>query len=144
MNEEIFRGGWRIAPSTFHSIFVIALCFAIPVIVGCHRTNRSTATIIVHHQITPQPVRVGPAVIAIQLTNTAAKPLSHAAITVEADMSHPGMAPIFNEAKEISPGSYQASVDFNMRGDWVVLLHIKLANGETTEQSIDVGGVSSN
>jgi hypothetical protein len=97
----------------------------------------------VHHQITPQPVRTGPTVIAIQLTDAAAKRVSHATITVEADMSHPGMAPIFDEVKEISPGSYRASIDFNMRGDWVVLLHIKLANGQKIEQHIDVGGVSS-
>jgi len=142
VDEGMFAGERRKMFSSFHGVFLTVLCFVVPMVMGCRRTDRSAPTVIVYHQITPQPLRTGPAVIAIQLTDTAAKPVPHAAITVEADMSHPGMAPLFNEAREISPGSYQASINFNMRGDWVVLLHIKLANGQKIEQHIDVGGVS--
>jgi hypothetical protein len=63
---------------------------------------------------------------------------------VEADMSHPGMSPVFAEAKETAPGSYRTTVDFNMGGDWVVLLHIKLADGRKIERQVDVKGVQPN
>jgi hypothetical protein len=71
-------------------------------------------------------------------------PILHAAIKVEGDMSHPGMAPIFGKAEETAPGSYQAHLDFNMGGDWVILLHITLANGRKLERQFDVRGVQSN
>lgn len=63
---------------------------------------------------------------------------------VEADMSHPGMSPVFAEAKEITPGSYSAPINFNMGGDWVVLLHVKLADGRKIESQMDVKGVQPN
>jgi succinate-acetate transporter protein len=84
------------------------------------------------------------ATVAIQLADSAAKPVSHAHIMVEGDMSHPGMAPIFAEAEETAAGNYQAHIDFNMGGDWVLLLHIKLANGQKIERQVDVRGVQSN
>jgi hypothetical protein len=144
VEEEMCNGGRGGAPSRLQSAFMIALCFVMPLAAGCRRVEHSTDTIFVRQQLTPKPARVGPAVIAIELTNTSAKPLSHATITVEADMSHPGMAPVFSEAKETVPGTYQATINFNMGGDWVVLLHIKLADGQKVERRMDVGGVRSN
>ncbi len=95
-------------------------------------------------QVTPNPVRVGPATVTIQITDAARKPVGHATIEVEADMSHPGMAPVFGEAEETTPGNYLAHIGFNMGGDWVVLLHIKLPNGRKIERQVDVRGVHSN
>ena len=59
-------------------------------------------------------------------------------------MSHPGMGPVFGTTSETAPGSYRTQIDFNMGGDWVVLLHIKLADGRKIERQIDVRGVRSN
>ncbi len=59
-------------------------------------------------------------------------------------MSHPGMGPVFGKANETSPGSYRTQIDFNMGGDWIVLLHIKLADGRKIERQMDVRGVRSN
>ena len=144
MEEEMCNGGRGGAPSRLHSALVIALCFVMPLAAGCRRVEHSTDTILVRQQLTPEPARIGPSLMAIQLTDTFGKPLSHATIRVEADMSHPGMAPIFREAKETIPGNYQASINFTMGGDWVVLLHIKLADGQKVERRMDVGGVRSN
>lgn len=95
-------------------------------------------------KITPQPVRVGPATVTVQLADAAKKPVSRATIKVEADMSHPGMSPVFGEAEETTPGSYQAHLDLNMGGDWVVLLHIKLPDARKIERQMDVRVVPSN
>ena len=59
-------------------------------------------------------------------------------------MNHPGMAPSFKTATETAPGHYQAGVPFNMAGDWVVLLHITLADGKKIERQLDVRGVLPN
>jgi len=59
-------------------------------------------------------------------------------------MSHPGMRPVFAEARETVPGSYRALIEFSMAGDWVVLFHIKLADRRRVEHQMDVRGVQQN
>ncbi len=59
-------------------------------------------------------------------------------------MSHPGMGPVFAEAQELQDGRYQARLNFEMAGDWVVLLHIKLPGGQTLERHVEVKGVRAN
>jgi len=51
------------------------------------------------------------------------------------------MSPIFAEAQETVPGRYQAHLDFQMAGDWVILLHVTLPGGKKLERQIDVRGV---
>jgi YtkA-like len=114
------------------------------VVTACRRSSGREPQISVHSQITPQPARVGPATITIQMLDEGGKPVTRSTIGVEADMSHPGMAPVFGEAEETAPGSYRAHIGFNMGGDWVVLLHIKLPDGGKIERQVDVRGVQSN
>jgi YtkA-like len=111
---------------------------------GCHRAADAAPEITVREQITPQPVRVGPETITVQLADATSSPVTHAAIMVEADMSHPGMSPAFAQARESTPGSYRANVNFSMGGDWILLLHIRLADGRRIERQLDVRGVRSN
>ncbi len=92
-------------------------------------------------ELFPQPVRVGPITVNLKLSDAAAKPVSGARITLEADMSHPGMEPVFGEAKEIESGRYQGALQLNMSGDWVVLAHVILADGNKLERQINVPGV---
>jgi YtkA-like len=86
-------------------------------------------------------VRVGPATISIQIADAARKSLSGATVEVEANMAHPGMAPVFGSVAETSPGNYRAQLRFAMSGDWVVSLRIKLPDGQTVEKTIDVRGI---
>jgi hypothetical protein len=113
-------------------------------VTACRRAADSTLGISVQEQITPEPVRTGPATVAITLSDLAQSPVAKATIMVEADMSHPGMSPVFVQANEIAPGNYRAPIDFSMGGDWIVLLHIKLADGRKIEHQMDVKGVQSN
>jgi formyltetrahydrofolate synthetase len=113
-------------------------------IAACHRRDDSATGISVQEQIMPQPPRVGPATVVVQLADASQKPVAHATIMVEADMSHPGMGPVFGVASETDPGNYKTKIDFNMGGDWIVLLHIKLADGRKIERQMDVRGVRSN
>jgi hypothetical protein len=54
------------------------------------------------------------------------------------------MNPGFAEAKEAEAGRYKAPLEFQMAGDWVILLHVTLPGGEKLERQIDVRGVRPN
>jgi hypothetical protein len=95
----------------------------------------------VGHEITPQPARVGVVTITFTLADADTKAVAGAHITIEADMSHAGMSPVFAEAREIEPGRYQSQLVLGMAGDWVILLHGALPGGEKFEQQFDVKGV---
>jgi hypothetical protein len=108
---------------------------------GCHRPVASSDFVTIAHQISPEPIRVVSATIALKLSDASGKPVTGAHIAIEADMSHPGMSPVFSEAKETESGRYEAPLQFRMAGDWVILLHVTLPGGNKLERQIDVRGV---
>jgi len=110
-------------------------------IVACNRAETTHPVLRIEHEIVPQPVRVGSQTVILRVTDGAGRPVPGAHIGFEADMSHPGMSPVFGVAKEVEPGRYQAQVEFGMAGDWVILLHIALPGGQAIEKQIDVKGV---
>jgi YtkA-like len=122
------------------AVFFVTGCF----VVGCSKPIDSSPAVTVEHAISPDPPQVGPAIVQLKLADPAAKPISGARITVEADMSHAGMAPVFEEASETEPGQYQAHLKFAMVGDWIILLHIRLPGGQKLERQFSVGSVRPN
>jgi hypothetical protein len=127
---------WR----NFLGVFCIATLFT----TACSRQVEPPAAIVIAHDVSPQPVRIGPAIVSLTLADNDAKPVTGAHITLEADMTHAGMAPVFAEAKEIEPGRYQSQVSFQMAGDWVILLHVTMSSGQKLERRFDVSGVKPN
>jgi YtkA-like len=124
-------------------IFAFAMLIASGV-TGCAKSPSSSFDIVVRREIKPQPVRVGSAELTLRLTDPAGKKITGAQIAFEADMSHPGMSPVFGQAKEVEPGRYQGRMDIGMAGDWVVFLHITLANGQRVDRQIDMRDVRPN
>ena len=53
-------------------------------------------------------------------------------------MSHAGMSPVFAEAQETGNGSYRATLELAMAGDWVVLVHATLPDGRRVEQQFEI------
>jgi hypothetical protein len=102
------------------------------------------AFVAIKHDISPAPARVGPAAISLTLSDTAGNPVTGAQIMVEADMSHPGMRPLFEKANEQGAGRYRAHLEFPMAGDWVLLLHVTVPGGNKFERQIEVRGVRPN
>jgi hypothetical protein len=111
---------------------------------GCRKPTERQAAVAIEYSISPQPVRVAAAVLAVKLRDTAGAPVPGARVSLEADMSHPGMAPVFDEAREVAPGQYHGSLDFAMPGDWVVLIHVTLPDGRKLEREVSVPGVTTN
>jgi hypothetical protein len=112
--------------------------FAVFLLACAQRAPQPSSEIVVDASFAPQPAHIGPATVSVVLTDPAAKPVSQAHVTLEANMTHPGMAPIFREAREVSPGRYQADLELGMRGDWVILLHVRLANGQKLERQMAI------
>jgi hypothetical protein len=117
------------------------VCAVTLLIASCSRSVESSDFVTIQHEVSPEPARVGPAMVTLRFADGAANPITGARIAIEAEMSHPGMRPLFAEAKETEPGRYQAHLDFQMAGDWIILLHVTLPGGKKLERQIDVRGV---
>jgi YtkA-like len=137
----LFAGGVRLLLAQWLTGLA---CAATLLTSGCTRPADSPPVVEIEHAISPQPVRIGPATVTLKLADGAGKTISGAHISIEADMSHPGMSPLFADAKETEPGRYQSHLDFQMAGDWVILLHVTLPGGKKVERQIDVRGVRPN
>ena len=92
------------------------------------------------HDVSPVSPAVGrPATVSLKLTDfLLSKPVSGARIQLEGNMTHPGMTPVFAEAKEDGPGRYHATLEFTMAGDWVVSVRAALPDGRKTDRQFDV------
>jgi hypothetical protein len=139
-----FSRGRRKAASHYFGVYLTTVAAFSLVAVGCRRPASSSGDITIKESITPQPVRMGTETISLLLVNAASLPVTGAHVQLEGDMTHPGMAPVFADAIEDSPGRYTAPIDFTMGGDWVVLFHITLSDGRKMERQMDVKGVESN
>lgn len=118
----------------------LSLC-ASAFLIGCGKTAEPAPGLVMRHEVSPQPPRGGPATITLSLSDAAGKPISGARINLEGNMSHPGMAPVFGVAREMEAGRYQASIEFTMGGDWIVLVKADLPNGQKLEREFEVKGV---
>jgi YtkA-like len=124
--------------------FLILACSALAFASGCKKPSGSVPAVAIECEISPRPARTGPATIDLRLKNAGGKPITGARITLEADMSHPGMNPVFGEAKEIGAGRYQGYLEFAMAGDWAILVHVTLADGQKFDWQVNVPGVRAN
>ena len=79
--------------------------------------------------------------ITLSLTDTAGRHVDGARVTLEANMSHAGMAPVFADARETEPGRYQSSMELTMAGDWFIMVHVNLADGRKLDRQFEIKGV---
>jgi hypothetical protein len=146
MISDFVRGGQLFCPPSracrnlLRGVLGLATLFTL----ACSRHIETPSEIVVKHELSPEPARVGLTLVSLALANGSAKPVTGARIDLEADMTHAGMALVFAEAKEVEPGHYTAEIKFEMAGDWMVLLHITLPGGQKLDRQFDVRGVRSN
>ncbi|MBS1841682.1 MAG: FixH family protein [Acidobacteria bacterium] len=123
------------------SLLVVCASFELS---GCARKSAPVRLVAMRCMV-EGPERVGRNTITCKLTaedkiarTDEALPVEGARVTLEGNMTHPGMSPAFGEAKETLPGSYTGTLDLNMRGDWVVTVHVSMQDGARLEQEIKV------
>jgi hypothetical protein len=114
-----------------------------PFLSGCRKAEKQPPDLVVEHEITPQPAKVGAAKITLKLSDSGGTPYQGARVRLEGNMSHPGMRPIFSEAREIGPGRYEAPIEITMGGDWIILVHITLEEGRKHQHQFEINGVQS-
>jgi hypothetical protein len=124
-------------------LLLAAVACACALLGAACRLTEPTPDFNFQHDVSPSRPEVGrPATVSLKLIDfLASKPVSGARIQLEGNMTHPGMPPVFAEAKETEPGSYRATLEFTMAGDWVVLVHAALPDGRKVERQFDVKGV---
>jgi hypothetical protein len=111
---------------------------------GCTKPDDSLNGVSMQLELQPRPPRAGVTTFTIKLTNPRGQPIVAAHVAIEADMSHPGMAPVFGQATEAQPGVYRSQLKLTMAGDWVLVAHITLASGEKVDRQSDIRGVRPN
>ena len=107
---------------------------------GC-RSHSGPGELSMRCEVAPQPPRVGPATVAVTLTGAAGARVNGARVRIEGDMAHPGMGPVFADARQVGPGLYSGVLDFTMPGDWALVVHAALPDGGQLEKQVNVKGV---
>jgi hypothetical protein len=130
----------RLQKGQWSKCLALALC-ASAFLSGCRKTAEPSPGLVMRHEVAPQPPRVGLSTITLNLSDADGKPITRARLKLEGNMSHPGMVPVFGDAREIEAGRYQASIEFTMGGDWIVLVKADLPDGQKLEREFEVKGV---
>jgi hypothetical protein len=119
----------------------LLLLILLALLAGCRRSGQDLADVGVDLAVNPNPPQVGKATLTLTLRDSAGQPISGAEVEFEGNMSHAGMAPTFAQPTEVAPGRYEAPLEFNMAGDWFILVRATLPDGRKLERQVDVPGV---
>jgi hypothetical protein len=114
--------------------FLVMLALAVFLAPGCSRSSSAAKDVGFLLASDPKPPRAGRNAFTVTLTGPAGQPIPGAQVSLEGDMSHPGMSPAFASAREIAAGKYEAILDLNMLGDWTIIAHIQLRSGRTFDR----------
>ena len=118
-----------------------AACVVVLTLAACRKPGPADAEFTFSCSVAPQPARVGLTTVTVRLISQKAQPLTGARLRIEGDMSHPGMEPVFANARETAPGNYVARFRLTMPGDWVILVQGNLADGQKIDRQVDLKGV---
>ncbi len=119
-----------------------ALAATVLALTGCAPADDAGASSPVQLDVAlaPAPPRVGEATLTLTLAMDG-RPVEGAALSIEGNMAHAGMVPVFAEASETAPGTYLAQLEFTMGGDWFLLVFAELPDGSEHGWKHDVPGV---
>jgi hypothetical protein len=143
-SNAVPRGGGCRAPVRRSHFVSLCACALALLLSACHQSTESSQSVTIAYEISPQPARIGPATMTLRLSDPSGGAVTGARITLEGNMSHAGMSPVFSEAREIERGRYQAQLEFSMAGDWIVSVHSTLSDGEKLERHFEIKGVRAN
>jgi len=81
--------------------------------------------------------------LVVQVVNLAGEPLANAQVSIEGNMNHGGMAPVFSDAVADGDdgqvdGHYAVPFAFNMLGDWILTVTVEKADGNRAVRNLDV------
>ena len=119
-----------------------ALCVCLAVVQACRHRRDVVPDLTLTHEISPQPPRVGPLTITLNVTDASGKPATGLRVKLEGNMSHPGMVPVLVDARETAPGRYLSTMELTMAGDWYVIVRVTLPDSRTLDHQFEIKGVA--
>ena len=112
---------------------------------GCGGKSENVTNSGLSVQLTPAPEGRGGTYLSVKLSDVDGKAVTDAKVSLEGNMTHPGMAPILadsvsDDADGAADGTYKVPFAVNKAGDWVICVTID-RNGvnETKEFPVNVG-----
>lgn len=120
---------------------ILAALLIFGVTTACRGEEDTLQDVAVGLQVMPDPPRIGSAVVEVTLLDAAGQPVAGAEMSLEGNMNHAGMVPVLARAAEVSPGHYEAALEFTMGGDWFILVEATLTDGRTLKRKVAVPGV---
>ena len=120
---------------------VLIILFASWAGFGCQPAGEKQSNINLSWEVEPDPPRVGMSTVTVFLKDSTRRPVEDARVTLEGNMSHPGMQPVISQATETEPGRYSAKMEFTMAGDWFILITSTLKDSTIAEHQIELPGV---
>ncbi|MFN8440074.1 MAG: FixH family protein [Caldilineaceae bacterium] len=125
--------------SMFALLFTLLL-----VLVGCSKqSDAQDNPLYLKIKLIAPPVATDKPYQIVQLTDSAGQPVTDATVNLEGNMTHAGMAPVIgdsvtDEGDGKADGHYQAPIQLDMLGDWVVTVVVNTKDGTTINQDIPV------
>lgn len=87
--------------------------------------------------LTPDPPVLGPLDVRVRIEERGV-PVRDAKVSIEGNMSHPGMKPELADARMIEAGTYSASITMTMKGDWYLLVSAELVDGRVITSTLNL------
>jgi hypothetical protein len=105
---------------------------------ACRRepAGPATAAVVVSAQLLPAQPTVGPATLAVTLSGATPDTLQTAAVDVLGHMTHPGMTPVVATITRRGPDIFDAALDLNMAGDWLLIATVRFPDGRRLETRV--------
>jgi hypothetical protein len=102
---------------------------------ACSRGGAKAADVTIHLNSLPAVVD-REAVVEFVLADSVGKPVEGASLTVQAHMTHPGMAPVIERAVDAGKGTYRVGLRFTMAGVWVLYAKGTLADRRVIDHRV--------
>ncbi|RIK40791.1 MAG: hypothetical protein DCC55_13935 [Chloroflexi bacterium] len=133
---------WTRRPLVWGRCFMLLL-IVLALLAGCAGRSTSAQPGDLRITLVPAPEGVSGSYLTVLVADAAGTPVTDAAVRLEGNMNHAGMAPVLTERVRDEDdgqvdGSYRVPFGFTMLGDWIITVTVERSEG-TTEQHIDVG-----
>jgi hypothetical protein len=121
---------------------ILMLVFAV-MLVACGRdAERATASDL-RITLIPAPEGATSDYLTVQVADAGGQPITDAVVSLEGNMNHAGMAPVFGEgvtddADGTADGAYRVPFQFTMDGDWIITVQITRPGVDPVQQDIDL------
>jgi hypothetical protein len=122
---------------------VLLVFSAMVLLSACRKPSQPGSQVTIQLEGQPHSFRVGPETVSLKLIDALGKPIPGAQVSLEGNMSHAGMPPVFSKAPEVGPGTYRGVVELSMAGDWIITVRARLADGQQVERQFEAKGVRS-